>query len=61
MGGQPGHIHFVVQPISNEVMDRYGHGSRVQPRMFDAAEFPDESAVEEFANRARAVLGGQVP
>jgi diadenosine tetraphosphate (Ap4A) HIT family hydrolase len=53
MGGQPGHIHYVVHPVTRSLMDRYGHGSRLQPQMFDAKEFPDEQAMVEFARRAR--------
>jgi hypothetical protein len=31
IGGQPVHIHYVVHPVTRSLMDRYGHGARLQP------------------------------
>ena len=53
-GGVPGHIHFVVQPVSQELMDRYGvHGPGLQKAMFEAGEPSPEDEVEAFSERAR--------
>ena len=57
MGGVPGHIHFVVQPVTREVMDEVGtHGPSLQVAMFDAADMPPADEVEAFAERARRAL-----
>jgi diadenosine tetraphosphate (Ap4A) HIT family hydrolase len=56
-GGVPGHIHFVVQPVSRELMDRHPgppFGPMLQVAMFGAREPLDESDVEAFCDRARA-------
>ena len=55
-GGQPGHIHFVVQPVSREQRLRYGGGVRVQVAMFDAKVLPPADQVERVAARARAAF-----
>ena len=55
-GGVPGHIHFVVQPVSRELMDRYPgppHGPMLQVAMFEAREPLDENGVKAFCDRAR--------
>jgi diadenosine tetraphosphate (Ap4A) HIT family hydrolase len=54
-GGAPGHIHFVVQPVTREQMEEHGiQGPRLQVAMFDAGVAPDPDAMAEFAERARA-------
>ena len=56
-GGKPGHLHFVVQPITEEVMATFEmRGPNLQAAMFDRGELPDEAAVVEFADRARVVF-----
>ena len=52
----PGHIHFVVQPVTSQRMDDHGgrHGVRLQVEMFDRKVYPDPVAAAEFAARARA-------
>jgi diadenosine tetraphosphate (Ap4A) HIT family hydrolase len=57
-GGIPGHIHYVVHPITRAVMDEFGHGSRVQPEMFAADRPLDFAAVEAFAEKARVLFSG---
>jgi diadenosine tetraphosphate (Ap4A) HIT family hydrolase len=53
-GATPGHIHFVVQPVSREAMDRHrAYGPSLQVAMFAAGETPDPAAVEAFCDRAR--------
>ena len=53
-GGVPGHIHFVVQPVSRELMDRHdAYGPGLQMAMFEAGELPPEDEVEAFCDRAR--------
>jgi diadenosine tetraphosphate (Ap4A) HIT family hydrolase len=55
-GAVPGHIHYVVHPITRQVMDEFGHGAGVQPAMFAANRPLDPAAVDEFAERARALF-----
>ena len=56
-GGVPGHIHFVVQPVTREQRERHGGGAKVQVAMFDANVMPPRDEVEAFAARARAWFG----
>src|SRR5690348_6275725 len=57
-GGEPVHIHYVVQPISRSQMDQFGvHGPRLQVAMFEAWQPPAEGEVGRFAERARAGIG----
>jgi diadenosine tetraphosphate (Ap4A) HIT family hydrolase len=56
-GGRPGHIHFVVQPVTRALMDEIGaHGPFLQTPMFDRGSDPPRDEVEGFAERARAEL-----
>jgi diadenosine tetraphosphate (Ap4A) HIT family hydrolase len=53
----PGHIHFVVQPVTRATMDEFGvHGPKLQVAMLDRGDLPDEREVEAFADRARELL-----
>ncbi|MDA3626537.1 hypothetical protein OU415_13910 [Saccharopolyspora sp. WRP15-2] len=57
-GGVPGHVHFVVQPATRDLMARFGaYGPALQVAMFGAGEVPDEIAVAAICDRYRAVLG----
>jgi diadenosine tetraphosphate (Ap4A) HIT family hydrolase len=56
-GGLPGHIHFVVQPVTREQRERHAGGVGVQKAMFDAAVQPPRDEVEAFASRARTLFG----
>jgi diadenosine tetraphosphate (Ap4A) HIT family hydrolase len=54
-GGRPGHIHFVVQPVTRAQVAEHGlHGPALQLAMFDRGEAPDPGAAAAFAERARA-------
>jgi diadenosine tetraphosphate (Ap4A) HIT family hydrolase len=56
-GGKPVHVHFVVQPVTRELMDTIGvFGPYLQVAMFDADEQPPRDEVVRFAERARAAL-----
>jgi diadenosine tetraphosphate (Ap4A) HIT family hydrolase len=56
-GGQPVHIHFVVQPVTRAQMDEHDrYGPRLQVDMFNAREFPPEDAMIAFADRARLMF-----
>lgn len=56
-GGEPGHIHFVVQPVTRELMAALGsYGPHLQVSMFDRGELPDPAAAAAFAARARRLL-----
>lgn len=51
---EPGHIHFVVQPVSRELIDRHDlHGPQLQVALFEAGEPPDPAAAAAFASAAR--------
>ena len=50
---QPVHIHFVVQPVSSEQMERFdAHGPALQVAMFESGETPPLPRVEAFSARA---------
>jgi len=50
----PAHIHFVVQPETEAVVEAFGiWGPALQAEMFERGELPDREAVEKFASRAR--------
>jgi diadenosine tetraphosphate (Ap4A) HIT family hydrolase len=52
---KPGHIHFVVQPVTRELMTQFdAHGPELQVAMFEADDLPNATDVEAFADRARA-------
>jgi diadenosine tetraphosphate (Ap4A) HIT family hydrolase len=55
----PGHIHWVVQPVTRELMTRYGlHGPKLQVAMFAQEPAPDPAAVEVVAERLRRWFAG---
>jgi ATP adenylyltransferase len=53
----PGHIHFVVQPVTQARMTEHEgkHGVRLQVEMFDRKVYPDSDSAAAFAKRARAI------
>jgi diadenosine tetraphosphate (Ap4A) HIT family hydrolase len=54
----PAHIHFVVQPVSQGVVEDAGvQGPALQAAMFQRAEEADNRAIEESAERARQLIG----
>ncbi|WP_285939496.1 HIT family protein [Actinomadura xylanilytica] len=56
-GGEPVHIHFVVQPVTKADMERTGtYGPDLQMTMFRDGTPPDPSAVEAVCDRVRAVM-----
>lgn len=55
--GVPGHIHFVVQPVTRQQRAAHGGGVGVQKAMFDAAVTPPRGEVEAFAEHARTLFG----
>lgn len=51
---QPGHIHYVIQPVTRAQMTEHdSHGPYLQAAMFTARRPPDPSTVEDLAQRAR--------
>jgi hypothetical protein len=58
-GGEPGHIHYVIQPVTGKQIADGVYGPRLQVEMFSAGETPDEQEVEQFADRARELLERQ--
>jgi len=56
---RPGHIHFVIQPVSAALMARHdAHGPKLQTRMFEADESIDPAAAATAAERISARLNG---
>jgi ATP adenylyltransferase len=53
---EPGHIHFVVQPVTAALMERHDkHGPQLQVALFEAGEPPDDAEAAAFADAARAI------
>jgi len=56
-GRRPGHIHFVVQPVTAALMERFAaHGPELQLRMFEADEAPEPQGAAAAAERIRRHL-----
>jgi diadenosine tetraphosphate (Ap4A) HIT family hydrolase len=54
-GGVPGHVHWVVQPVTRAQMNEYGlHGPKLQVAMFERGVAPAVAEVELIAERLRA-------
>ena len=54
-GGTPGHIHYVVQPVTRQQMIEFGcHGPNLQLAMLATGQFPEPGLVEAICERARA-------
>ena len=55
--GKPDHVHFVLQPITTALVERFGaRGTRLQMAMLEAGEWPDPGQVEIFATQARTAF-----
>jgi len=53
--GKPVHIHYVVQPVTQEQMSDFAaHGPSLQAAMFSMGDAPDRNEVERISNLARA-------
>ena len=49
----PGHIHWVVQPVTRVDMEEFDdYGPTLQVKMFQRGQVPDPTAVERFAHDA---------
>lgn len=57
-GGEPGHIHYVVQPVNAEARAKHGdkYGPALQMAMFEAGDFPTHDAIESFTTKARSAF-----
>ena len=56
-GGEPVHIHFVVQPVTRTAMTSHqAYGPALQLAMFESGDGPPEADVVEFSARARQIL-----
>lgn len=57
LGGQPGHIHYVIQPVTTEQAAAYeAFGPSLQLAMSRAGDFPDEADVARLAGHARQLF-----
>jgi ATP adenylyltransferase len=54
------HLHFVVQPVTIALMDKYGgrRSEQLQAAMFNSGEDPDLAEVERFCRQARDLFVG---
>jgi diadenosine tetraphosphate (Ap4A) HIT family hydrolase len=53
-GGVPGHIHYVVQPVTKQQMAEHAaHGPALQVAMFDSRRAPEPLGIDQFAELAR--------
>ena len=53
-GGEPVHIHYVVQPVTEDQLSHFGvHGPNLQVAMFSAGEPPAAGEIEQIAALAR--------
>lgn len=58
-GGVPGHIHFVVQPVTSDQVKSFGcYGPSLQVAMFEAGTVPGAEEVGRLADRARVLFAG---
>jgi diadenosine tetraphosphate (Ap4A) HIT family hydrolase len=58
LGGRPGHIHYVVQPVTRQQMTDYAaFGPALQVAMSRAGAVPAEADVERVAEEARRLFG----
>ena len=56
-GGVAMHIHYVVQPVTTDLMERHAsHGPALQVAMFAEGTVPDDDRIEDIASRARAAF-----
>lgn len=57
-GAVPGHIHYVVQPVTREQVALHGglHGPALQVEMFRRNQTPAAEEIELIADRARALF-----
>lgn len=62
-GGKPRHIHWVVQPITRELMASHEglYGPYLQAALFDRNESPPETEVDAIADRFRDWFAQQAP
>ena len=58
-GGVPVHSHYVVQPVTADLMDRHGSdGPVLQVAMFAEGDVPPDDRIQDVASRARAAFDG---
>lgn len=56
-GGVPGHLHYVIQPVTSGQMEVTGaQGPRLQVQMFAAGDLPDPNDLERAADAARSAF-----
>jgi len=57
-GGMPGHLHYVVQPVtSQQISEHQCHGPKLQVAMFAAAIAPEADDLAAVADQARRLFG----
>jgi len=52
------HLHWIIQPVRTETVQRYDglRSEALQAAMFEAGEYPEDSAIEAFCAQARLTL-----
>lgn len=56
-GGRPVHVHYVVQPVTRQDVERLGtYGPSLQVALFDHGRAPAATQIEQLAERARVLF-----
>ncbi len=56
-GGVPGHLHYVIQPVTARQLTAYAsHGPGLQLAMFSSGELPAAGEIAEAADQARQLF-----
>jgi hypothetical protein len=59
-GGVPGHLHYVIQPVTRDQLSVYeSHGPGLQMAMFRAGLAPDADEVLAVADQARYLFAAE--
>lgn len=59
--GVPGHLHYVIQPVTRQQVAEFGaYGPDLQAAMFAAGRLPDPKQVESVAQKARDLFATAV-
>lgn len=56
-GGRPVHVHYVVQPVTRQDVERLGtYGPSLQVALFEHGRAPAATQIEQLAERARVLF-----
>jgi hypothetical protein len=55
-GGKPVHIHYVIQPVTKNMISKHGLGPELQSSMFKAKMYPTKNEIENFCHKFKLVF-----